>query len=142
MTERKSIERDEAKRFEVVLDQLKSFYDEFSKLSAKKPDGALNKFKLVHLNTVVRDANEVLTQDYVPFQGFTEFDQDDLPTNSDVAMMLSQYQAQMDRFRKEHSTWRIGTWYWNYPENEAIEEDLAEDEEEHEGEDGMDSESD
>ena len=78
-----------AERFDVARDQLQSFYDEFVKLSNKKPDGAVNKFKLVHLNRVVTTANELLGNEYVPFAEFTDFSEDEVPSNSDVVMMLA-----------------------------------------------------
>lgn len=92
-----------AERFEVARDQLQSFYDEFVKLSNKKPDSAVNKFKLLHLNRVVKAANELLGSEYVPFAEFTDFNEDEVPSNSDVVMMLAQYLSQMDRFHIEHS---------------------------------------
>lgn len=99
----KRISTVDAERFDVARDQLQSFYDEFVKLSNKKPDGAVNKFKLVHLNGVVRTGNGLLGNGYVPFAGFTEFNEDELPSNSDVVMMLAQYLSQMDRFHVDHS---------------------------------------
>lgn len=106
------IDSEQVRIFEVAKDQLKGFYDEFVKLSNKKPDGAVNKFKLLHLNNVIKTANGLLGTDYIPFEEFTEFDEDTLPSNSDVVMMLAQYLSQMDRFKKDHSFYQSHSLTW------------------------------
>ena len=99
----KVINSEKVRVFEVAKDKLKKFYEEFVKLSNKKPDGAVNKFKLMHLNSVVKEINQLITKEYVPFSDFSEFEEDQVPTNSDVVMILSQYLSQMARFRNDHS---------------------------------------
>ena len=77
--------------FEKIEGQLKGLYEEIGLLSKKKPDDAVNMFKLEFINQVLTDANSVLDEEYMPFDTFTTFDEDNLPTNSDVVMVLSQY---------------------------------------------------
>ena len=64
---------------------------EFLELSKKKPDGPLNKFKLQRVNQLLELANTYFESNDRPFQDFTIFSDDQLPTNSDVRMILSQY---------------------------------------------------
>ena len=100
-------------RFEKTETQLDGMFDEMSLLSKKKPDGAINKFKLRFINQVLHSTNEILGDEHKPFPDFDEFSEDELPTASDVVMMLSQYQRGMDQFRVVHT--RIddyGQWYW------------------------------
>ncbi|MFP6747623.1 MAG: hypothetical protein VCD66_08520 [Alphaproteobacteria bacterium] len=70
---------------------------EISQLTKKKPDGAVNAFKLKLINKVITSGNFVLGENYRPFSEFSEFDVDDVPTNSDVTLILSQYMRQAER---------------------------------------------
>ncbi len=71
--------------------QLKSFHSEISLLSKKSPVDAVNIFKLKLINSVLGSANQLLSEKNKPFKDFTVFNEDDLPNNSDVVMILSQY---------------------------------------------------
>jgi hypothetical protein len=54
-----------------------------------------------------------LIGDFKPFASFTTFDPDDLPTNSDVVMVLAQYVASVLEFRKANTTNPDGSsWFW------------------------------
>jgi hypothetical protein len=44
----------------------------------------------------------VLGENYRPFTEFDEFDADDVPTNSDVTMILSKYMEQAERYRSDN----------------------------------------
>ena len=66
---------------------------------------------------------------YKPFPDFTEFDEEELPTNSDVSLVLSQYINCMESLREENisskiqytssgSVAKIG-WYWEGTKNET-----------------------
>lgn len=84
-------------------EQLGCFLTEVGKLSTKKPDGPLNKFKLKFINQVLETINAILGDDFRPFPEFTVFDvEGSVPSASDVVMMLSQYQSAMARFRSAH----------------------------------------
>ena len=65
---------------------------EFRRLSEKKPNDAVNEFKLNIVNNVLAEANKELGKS--PIQGFTQFDRDTMPTNSDVLFVLALYQDQ------------------------------------------------
>ncbi len=99
--------------FEKLEQQLHSFLAEVSELSKKKPNDALNKFKLKFINATLAKLNSLLKDDR-PFGDFQLFDVDDLPTNSDVVLILSQYTAATRRFRKEHTEFDEDErkWYW------------------------------
>lgn len=86
-------------QFGKIEAQLQALHDEVGLLSKKKPDDAVNKFKLTLINQVLTDANEVLTDAYQPFADFSIFNEDDMPTNSDVVLILSQYIKCMRRQR-------------------------------------------
>jgi hypothetical protein len=89
--------------FEKVEQQLHSFLAEVSELSKKRPNDPLNKFKLKFINATVSKLNSLLKDDR-PFADFKQFDVDDLPSNSDVVVILSQYTAAVHRFRLDNTT--------------------------------------
>lgn len=103
---------DDIKTFQQLQTQLDGFYEEITILSKKKPDDAINKFKLRFINQFLENATLLLGEDYCPFPDFTKFDLDDIPTNSDVVIMLSQYSQAFIRFRFDNTV-RIGNYgYW------------------------------
>ena len=73
-----------------VLEQVRTLKFEFQALSSKKPNDTLNKFKVKYVNQTLTDANKVLGEDK-PYNDFDVFCDEDLPTNSDVLMILSLY---------------------------------------------------
>lgn len=93
--------REEVSVFESVQAQLQSAYKEIGALSAKKPDDPVNRFKLKLVNRVLEAANELLENDR-PFTDFGQFDEDDLPTNSDALFMLSQYLHNLEKLRSDN----------------------------------------
>ncbi len=104
--------KEDVKEFEKLEQQLHSFLAEISELSHKKPNDALNKFKLQFINAVLEGLNALLG-DHRPFPDFKKFDADDLPTNSDVVVILSQYAAGTYNFRREHTTEvSYNKWCW------------------------------
>lgn len=79
-----------------VLDQVRTLKYEFQTLSGKKPNDVVNEFKVKYVNQTLTDANLVLGEDK-PYKNFELFNEDELPTNSDVLMILSLY---LDRLTK------------------------------------------
>jgi len=77
--------------FEKLDAQLESIYQEISALARKAPNDAVNAFKIGLVNSTLRQCNDLFGKDYLPFADFTEFPQDELPTNSDVAFVVLQY---------------------------------------------------
>ncbi len=83
--------------FNKMAIQLSKLRDEMSVLSSKKPDEPVNKFKLTLINQVLTDANRILEKKNKPFADFETFDENDLPSNSDVVVILSQYIGCIDK---------------------------------------------
>ena len=110
--EKQRLEEEEAKLriepatihdFERLRIQLKTFLEEIKVLSKKSPDGPVNKFKLRFLNDVLKKMTAILGDTHRPFPDFEMFDEDDLPTTSDVVLMLSHYADSMGRFFADHT---------------------------------------
>jgi hypothetical protein len=88
--------------FEKVKAQLQQLQNEVSALSKSKPDNPINKFKLGFINEKLGEANIILTGEFKPFREFTLFNIDELPSNSDVVMVLSQYLDCLEAWRSAH----------------------------------------
>ncbi|WP_316818450.1 hypothetical protein [Pedobacter nyackensis] len=101
--------------FEKLQAQLEGLYIEISALSKKSQNDALNKFKLKFVNQILTEANILLEEEYMPFADFSTFDENDMPTNSDVAMMLTQYLNCFEKLRVDNIVKAMKFpqyWYW------------------------------
>jgi hypothetical protein len=108
--------------FEKVRAQLQQLHNEVSALSKSKPDNLINKFKLGFINEKIGEANTILTGDFKPFKDFILFNVDELPSNSDIVMVLSQYLDCLEAFRCAHIQAPDDyTWYWKIEGQEEIE---------------------
>ncbi len=114
--------------FEKTINQLEGLHIEISILSKKSQNDALNVFKLNLVNQVLLQSNKVLGNNYKPFSDFEKFNEEELPSNSDVALVLSQYLNCMESFREknifssvEYSNGRIDKtyWYWSGTKRET-----------------------
>jgi hypothetical protein len=117
MTPKKlTMQESDISRFERLQAQLQSLYIEIGVLAKNKPGDALNKFKLGLINKVIEEANTILDDESRPFGDFTKFDEDDMPTNSDVLLILSMYLNGLEKLRADNITSddydRPNHWYW------------------------------
>lgn len=111
----KNMTKQEVDTFEKLQAQLEGLHTEVSALSKKSQNDALNKFKLKFINQILSEANKLLNSKYKPFSDFDLFDENDMPTNSDAAMMLTQYlncfeKLRSDNIKKEDKF--PHHWYW------------------------------
>ncbi|WP_339793301.1 hypothetical protein [uncultured Imperialibacter sp.] len=93
---------EEVNNFEKLQSQLQGLHNEISALSKKSHNDALNKFKLKFINQILSECNELLGNDYKPFDDFDLFDENDMPSNSDAAMMLTQYLNCFEKLRGDN----------------------------------------
>lgn len=103
-------------RFEKLVGQLQSVYEELSVLSKKTPNDALNKFKIGFVNDLLEQSHELLTGKYRPYDSFEQFDEDAVPQNSDAVFILSQYLQCFEKLRADNVSEVYGTWYWQIPD--------------------------
>ena len=107
--------------FEKIQAQLDSLYIEISALSKKNQNDALSPFKLKYVNKTLADANIILTEEYKPFDDFQQFDEENIPTNSDVNLILGQYIGCMEKLRADNIENEFGgRWIWVVEENANI----------------------
>lgn len=103
---------DDIEKLEKIKGQLQAAHSEVAILAKKSPSDTLNSFKLKMINKVIRRSNDVLGQKYKPFEDFTEFDDEDLPSNSDVTMLLAQYMEEAERYRSDNVINKGPYWYY------------------------------
>ena len=99
--------------FEKTFAQLCGLYDDITVLVKKNPNDVMNTFKLRNINKVISSANEIVGATK-PFEDFDGFDiEGDMPTNSDVALLLGQYINCMELIKKNNTHLDFGKWYWD-----------------------------
>jgi len=103
---------EEVNQFEKIQSQMSGLYMEIGLLSKKNPNDAVNKFKLKFINKSIMESNELLGDDYKPYQEFDKFEEAEMPTTSDVTMMLEQYLNCLEKLRSDNLEYRAGTCYW------------------------------
>ena len=103
---------DQIDEFLKLLLQVDKLLNGFLELSKKKPNDAVNKFKLKIVNNLLNIANKILTKKYMPFDDFELFDEDDLPTNSDVVVIIAQYVACLKKFGRDSTEYHDYHHYW------------------------------
>ena len=103
------ITQQEVNQFELLQPLLRATYIELQELSKKKPESPLNGYKVKAINRVIEPIKELFKNE--PTYNFLDIlDSDDLPTNSDVVLILSQYQKSMEMFKSRHYSdykWKI-----------------------------------
>jgi len=104
--------REDVESLEKVIGQLQGLHSEMTALVKKSPSDAVNAFKLKLINKVLAAGNEVLGDKYRPFDEFSVLDSEDVPSTSDVAMILAQYMEEAERYRSDSVRYHNGFWQY------------------------------
>jgi hypothetical protein len=98
---------DDAAAFEQLFPMLEAAHHEMSELSKKKQDGVVNALKIRNINRLLTELQKLLAKD--PSREFVELlDEETLPQNSDVVLLLSQWRAALQQYKRRHSSY--GKW--------------------------------
>jgi len=97
---------------EKLIGQLDGLHSELAALSKKSPNDAVNSFKLRFVNGALSKCNILLGDEYKPFEDFDQFNEDDVPSNSDVTLMISQYMQSLEKYRSDNIYTNLGRWYY------------------------------
>ncbi len=108
------IELKKIDELEKLIGKLNGFYSEIATLAKKSPNDGLNNFKLNLINSTIKECNLFLGKEYKPFENFEIFNSDDLPTNSDVTLIISQYLETLEKYRSDNIGIESfsGKWYY------------------------------
>lgn len=103
------ISKEAGEKHDLLMPLLNSLYLEMKELSKKKPDGPLNTYKVKVINRVLEPIKELLQYEDTSF--FLDIlDTDDMPTNSDVVLILSQYIRAMNFYKEKYFSYMNNKW--------------------------------
>ena len=92
---------EQIKLYSTISPLMWAAFNEVKEFSKKKQDEQLNLKKVKMINRLLEKAKVVLENE--PTVDFLDMlDEDDLPTNSDAVLTMSQYISAMDKFRDDH----------------------------------------
>lgn len=95
---------EKANLHDVVMPLLSAMHQEFKELSKKKPDSVLSLSKVQIVNRLLESCRKVLELEQ-SLQFLDLINEDEIPQNSDVVLMLSQYVAAMNQFKSTYHVW-------------------------------------
>lgn len=96
-----SVSQSDVDQYELLKPLLVAAYKEMQELSKKKPDSALNAYKVKMVNRILIPSKELFKSE--PSYNFLDtLNSDDLPTNSDVVIILGQYLKALDMFHSRY----------------------------------------
>lgn len=101
MKDQKYISQAEVNQYNLLNPLLLGAYNEFQELSKKKPESPLNTYKVKMINRVLEPIKELLKNEDVS-EYLDVLDIDDIPTNSDVILILSHYIKALEMFNEKY----------------------------------------
>jgi len=113
------LRRTQVDELEKLIGQMDSLHSELTTLAKKSPNDAVNNFKLRFVNTSLNNCNKLFGKKYRPFDDFDQFDTDDVPSNSDLTFVISQYIQALEKFRADNLRRdSIGNWIYDIEDSE------------------------
>ena len=106
------ISKEAGEKYDLLMPLLNGIYLEMQELSKKKPDTALNEYKIKAINRILIPTKELLQ--YEDSHSFLDIlNSDDLPTNSDVVLILNQYIRAMNMYKSKYFSHSLHDWRVN-----------------------------
>jgi hypothetical protein len=93
--------KEEVNLFRILFPMINSDLAEIRELSKKKQDEPLNKFKIKMLNKKLEKAKNILKNEQT-VEFLDLLDEENLPTNSDAVLQISQFINSMSNFRRKY----------------------------------------
>lgn len=112
--------RDDIEQLEKVTGKLEGLHQEISLLTKKSSNDAINVFKLNLVNGALAAANKILGAGHLPIDEFSQFDSDDLPSNSDVTVILAIYLEELERYRSSLLTLSSGQYWFKFEDGTQL----------------------
>lgn len=92
---------EQATTYDQLAPMLEAAHHEMTELSKKKQDGVVNALKITMLNRLLGELSKVIEKD--PSHAFVDMlDEETLPQNSDVVLILSQWRAALKQYKDRH----------------------------------------
>lgn len=109
--EEKNTTEEQIELYETISPLLHSAFDEVKEFSKKKQDDALNVKKVKMINRLLEKAKVVLkNESTVTFLDL--LDENELPSNSDAVLTMSQYISALKKYRGDH--YHSGDWDFGF----------------------------
>ncbi len=87
--------------YNLLAEMLKATYQEMKDMSKKAPNDLLKPFKVASLNRILKRSKDFFEDE--PSSDFLDLlDDDNLPSNSDTVLIMSQYVAAFTEFHKRY----------------------------------------
>lgn len=96
--------KERSAKYDALMPLLEAMYREFKEFAKKKPDETLSKQRVQVVNRLLKDILTVLAEEQT-IQYLDLLDEEDTPENSDVLLMIGQFEAAMKGFHRK---------YWQY----------------------------
>ena len=87
--------------YKLLIEMLSSQRREFDLLSNKKADVQLNPMKIKMVNRVLEPLKEIFKNEE-SYKFLDILNEDDIPTNSDIVLIISQYETAIEEFRNRY----------------------------------------
>lgn len=94
----KMVSEVEVQEYQLLYPLLMALQTEMKEFSKKKQDGVLNKLKVTMVNNILKRIRSLLKKEPTS-QFITLLDDETLPTNSDVVLILAQCASVMQQFQ-------------------------------------------
>jgi hypothetical protein len=94
-----------------VIASLDGLQSELGAAAKRKSTEPVTNFQLRLINLVLAKANALLGANK-PIGDFEKFEPDDIPTVSDVSMVVAQYVESFEKIRCENIEKMFGNWVW------------------------------
>lgn len=100
--------------YETITPLLTAAYSELKELSKKKQDDTLNIGKVKMINRLLLKAKDILKKE--PTNEYLEIlDEEELPTNSDAVLIVSQFISALSTFKVAHRIIETFSKVWDNP---------------------------
>lgn len=113
MNGKKCITQKDSEQYEMLQPLLYASYREIQELSKKKPDTPLNALKVKMINRILVPLKEILSSEDIA-EYIDLLSDDELPTNSDAVLILSQYLKALEAYKEKYYQYnsRVGRTEW------------------------------
>lgn len=92
---------EQAAAYDRIVPMLEAAHREMAELSKKKQDGIVNALKIKMINRLLTELTKILKDD--PSYSFVDMlDEEGLPQNSDVVLVLSQWRSALEQYRSKY----------------------------------------
>ena len=94
--------KEKAELHDVTMPLLKAMDSEFKELSKRRPNDALSVAKIKVVNRLLVKCHGIILEDEAMVEYLDLLDEDNVPLNSDVVLMLSQFVVAMGQFHANY----------------------------------------